>query len=117
MVNDLVYSSFENWITPFLAFSLSPFSNVTLNIDFDKIPYNKEIEKYGNYENWILYGGEDYKLVAVTDKKTLDKIPSNYYTIIGKVENKKNCPLEINFHDKILQIVNLDKTFNHFEEN
>lgn len=97
-------------------FKIAQASNVTINVDFSKIPYNREIEKYGDPKEWILYGGEDYKLVAVTDKDTLNKIPSEFYTIIGRVEKKQECPLKIRFDNEVLNINNLEKTFNHFEE-
>ncbi len=43
-------------------------SNVLLDVDFKKIPYDKEIEKYENYQDLILYGGEDYQLIACVPK-------------------------------------------------
>jgi thiamine-monophosphate kinase len=98
-------------------FKIAINSNVTIDIDFEKIPYNKNIEKYNsNYKNWILYGGEDYKLVATVDKKILDTIPSNLYTKIGIVRTQQNVPLIINMDNKILEIKNLDNTFNHFKD-
>lgn len=98
-------------------FKIAEISNVTIKVDFSKVPYNKDIEKYNtNYQNWILYGGEDYKLVATLEKDILDKIPDNLYTIIGKVEKKQNCPLKIQLPNTLLDIKNLENTYNHFEE-
>lgn len=39
-------------------------SNVLLDIDFDKIPYDKEIEQFENWKDMVLFGGEDYQIVA-----------------------------------------------------
>ena len=39
-------------------------SGVLLDIDFDKIPYDKEIEQFDDWKDLILYGGEDYQIVA-----------------------------------------------------
>lgn len=98
-------------------FKIAQASDVTINVDFSKIPYNKEIEKYSdNFKEWVLFGGEDYKLVATVDKETLKTIPDNLYTVIGYVGEKQNCPLKIQFDDKITDITNLDKTYNHFGE-
>lgn len=98
-------------------FKIAQNSNVTINVDFNKIPFDNDIKNYGNYIDWILFGGEDYKLVATIDEETLKKIPHNLYYIIGNVEKKQNCPLIINFEDKSFEINNLNKTFNHFGEN
>ncbi|MBR1754204.1 thiamine-phosphate kinase [bacterium] len=97
-------------------FKIAQSSNKTIKIDFEKIPYNKKIEQYANFKDYILYGGEDYKLVATVDKETLNNISPELYYVIGAVEEKQNCPLKINFGNKISDIKNLDKTFNHFED-
>ena len=39
-------------------------SGVLLDIDFSKIHYDKEIEQFENWENMVLYGGEDYQILA-----------------------------------------------------
>ena len=55
-------------------------SNVLLDIDFDKIPHSKELENFDNWENLVLYGGEDYQIVAT--------VPQNcpFGTTIGNVK-------------------------------
>ncbi|MDR1168038.1 MAG: thiamine-phosphate kinase [Heliobacteriaceae bacterium] len=60
-------------------------SGVMLCIDFDKIPYNKDIEQFADYKDLILYGGEDYQLIAAVPEKLLKKIKN--YTIIGEVKD------------------------------
>ena len=86
-------------------------SGVTLKIDFDKIPFNSEIKVFEDYEDLILYGGEDYGLVAV--------VPQNYdlegFAKIGSVIEKTNTPLIINKQGAILQVNSIEEfTFNHF---
>lgn len=101
-------------------FKIAQSSNVSIAVDFDKIPYDKKIEGIArladvDYRNWILYGGEDYKLVACIDKENLSKINSPY-TIIGKVEEKTDqCPVKIMLDEKIIYLNNLEQTFDHFQ--
>jgi thiamine-monophosphate kinase len=86
-------------------------SKVLLNIDFQKIPYDKEIEEFQNFKELILYGGEDYGIVAV--------VPKDFEcggTVVGQVTSG----LGVNLTDK-KQIQHFSKTdveekiFNHFE--
>lgn len=53
-------------------------SGVLLEVDFSKIPYDKELENFDNYKDLILYGGEDYGLVAVIPKKYNIGVPVGY---------------------------------------
>lgn len=82
-------------------------SGVLLDVDFDKIPYDKEIEEFKNYKNLILYGGEDYQLVAtVTDPQD--------FTVIGEVKEG----LGVKIGSKIYTKSDVEKNlYNHFEEN
>lgn len=85
-------------------------SKVLLEIDFDKIPYDKDIEQFKNWQDLILYGGEDYQLVAA--------IPQDFETsavVIGKV--KEGSGLDLIKTNKILHFERSDiekKLFNHF---
>ena len=75
-----------------------------VKIEIDNIPYDKDIEPFDNYMDLVLYGGEDYELVAC--------VPENFDVLnsftIGKIKEgsgviykgKNLCP---------------DKLFNHFE--
>lgn len=95
-------------------------SNVLLSVDFDKIPYDNDIEKIAkdakiNYKDWILYGGEDYQLIACLDEENLNKINPQTYTIIGQVKEKKEENfVEIKDNENLIKIFNLESTFNHF---
>ena len=88
-------------------------SGVLLEIDFDKIPYDKEIEKFENWQNLILFGGEDYGIVAV--------VPQKYD--IGGVEIghvKSGLGVDLVFKDFTKHYSKLDveaKLFNHFNSN
>lgn len=57
-------------------------SGVNLQIDFSKIPYDKDLKVFEDYENLILFGGEDYGLVASVN----DDIAKDF-TVIGEVKN------------------------------
>lgn len=100
-------------------FKIAQASNALISVDFNKIPYDKEIEKVAkeanvDFKNWVLYGGEDYQLVTCIDKENLKKLKSPY-TIIGLVKEKNEKHfVEINFDDSIEKITDLEKTFKHF---
>lgn len=80
-------------------------SNVTLSVDTSKIPHDPAVSI-----NTVLYGGEDYQLVACVPENFLKKISD--YTIIGEVKNG-NSGIEI---DGIFYSDIDDKLYNHFEE-
>lgn len=81
-------------------------SGVLLEIDFEKIPYDKDLEKFEDYKNLILYGGEDYQLIAtVSDPKD--------FIVIGEVKDG----LGVKIGSKIYTKEDVEKNlFNHFEE-
>ena len=85
---------------------ISQSSNVCLDVTFDKIPYDKKLEKYSDYKDLILYGGEDYQIVACVPK-TFEV--QNSYTI-GEV--KEGLGVKINNE----LITETNKIYNHFEE-
>lgn len=99
-------------------FKIAQASGVLISVDFDKIPYDKEIEEVArlsnmNFMDWVLYGGEDYKIIACVNPKDLDKLSD--YKIIGEVKEKKESHfVEVIFDDKIEKISDLEKTYNHF---
>lgn len=85
-------------------------SNVLLEIDFNKIPYDKEIEHFENWQNLILYGGEDYQIVAAVPK---DFETSG--TVIGEVKTGSGINLIKNNEITHLERVEIEqKLFNHF---
>ncbi len=85
-------------------------SHVLLEIDFNKIPYDKEIEQFENWQNLILYGGEDYQIVAAVPK---DFETSG--TVIGEVKTGSGINLIKNNEITHLERVEIEqKLFNHF---
>ena len=91
-------------------YSIAAASNVMLDIDFNKVPHLSSLEKISDYENYILYGGEDYGLVATVDNPC-DMI------VIGEV--KEGCGVKINYSSRteILTEETVEKKlYNHFKE-
>ncbi|OIJ11363.1 thiamine-phosphate kinase [Anaerobacillus alkalilacustris] len=96
-------------------------SNVTLNIDYDKIPRNSFIEPYSEekQKQWILFGGEDYQLIGTIPKAFYSEINQTFnqngikFTIIGEVSSGDAEVYLINNYAK--QILP-KKGFNHFNK-
>lgn len=86
-------------------FQIAKSSNVNLDIDTTKIPHDSRVDM-----QTVLYGGEDYQLVAAVPESVLQKISG--YTIIGDV---KEGPFSVNFDGKTFTQID-DKLFNHFKE-
>ena len=85
-------------------------SGILLEIDFDKIPHDKDIEQFDKWENMVLFGGEDYGLVAV--------VPQDFEggTQIGVAKNGLGVDLKIN--GQVIPYSKQDvedKIFNHFD--
>lgn len=76
-------------------------SGVTISIDTSKIPHDKDVDM-----ETVLYGGEDYQLVAAVPE-------CGNYTCIGEVKKGKSG-IEI---DGIFYTDIDDKLYKHFEEN
>lgn len=55
-------------------------SNVQMCVDFDKIPFDAGIKIFPNWRELVLFGGEDYQLVATVDT------PPAGTTVIGEVK-------------------------------
>lgn len=74
-----------------------------VSIQLENIPYDKDLEQFENYMELILYGGEDYELVACVPE---DFDVPNTYTI-GKVVEGEGV-----FYKG--QEISAEKIFNHF---
>jgi thiamine-phosphate kinase len=80
-------------------------SNTVLYIDTSKIPHASCIDM-----NTVLYGGEDYQLVAAVPETLLKNL--NGYTIIGEVKNgETGLVIDGKFYTDIE-----GKLYNHFKE-
>jgi thiamine-monophosphate kinase len=86
-------------------------SKVLLNIDLKKIPYDKELEKFKNYEDLILFGGEDYGIIAT--------VPTDFQckgTVIGEIATGLGVNLINGNKTKHFSKTEVEeKIFNHFE--
>ena len=86
-------------------------SGVLLDIDFDKIPYEKDIEQFENWQDLVLFGGEDYQILAT--------VPQNFQGgfEIGVV--KEGLGVNLKLREKITHYSKQDveeKVFNHFKD-
>ena len=85
-------------------------SGVLLDVDFSKIPYDKNLEKFENWQDMVLFGGEDYGIVAV--------VPQEYN--LGGVEIgvvKDSLGVDLSLNGKVSHYSKKDvenKVFNHF---
>jgi thiamine-monophosphate kinase len=80
-------------------------SGVTIKVETSKILYDKSVEI-----DKVLYGGEDYQLVAAVPASILKNLSD--YTIIGDVIEGESG---IKFDEKFYSDID-DKIYNHFEE-
>lgn len=95
-------------------FKIAKESNKTIELYFDKILYNKKIKEIfpNDYEDIILYGGEDYQIVAAIPEEFAQKYNLN---IIGRVMEKiDNNFVKVQLKNKTYFINDLENTFNHF---
>ena len=85
-------------------------SGVLLDINFDKIPYDKDIEYFDDWQNLVLFGGEDYQIIATVPQNI------NIGTTIGEVKQGLGVNLKIGnkeiFYDKKTVENNI---YNHFK--
>lgn len=88
-------------------FKIAEASGVKIVVDYDKIPHAKEVEP-----KKVLFGGEDYKLVAAVPKNLAEKIEGA--SIIGFVENFDGIRLEV--AGKQYSSYDEMRTYNHFGE-
>lgn len=80
-------------------------SNVEMEIEFGEIPYDKDIYKVTEDEHtvndWILFGGEDYELVATMPGEVYEELRKEIFIRkIGTVKPARNGPFaNIRFKD------------------
>jgi len=46
-------------------------SGVLLEVDFDKIPYDEDLKQFESWREMVLFGGEDYEIIAA--------VPANFF--------------------------------------
>jgi thiamine-monophosphate kinase len=96
-------------------------SSVTLEVDFDSVPYDFDIKKLSSdWYNWVLFGGEDYELVGCareSDFAGLQEVLSLYQ--IGHVVAKSDFPVIIKKDGDFRQITKEiieNMSFDHFKK-
>lgn len=111
-------------------YAIASSSNVLLEIDFDKNPYDKDIEIFEDWKNLVLFGGEDYELVATVPKdldfgyeigvvKEIYKNDFNDNTTCGDKSCNNCCGIDLKIDGKVIHFSKEDiesKLFNHFSQ-
>lgn len=95
-------------------FKIGSASECTMSIDFERILYDPKIKEYfSDYKDLILFGGEDYQIVATVPVELLPSLKN--YIIIGEVLPKEDCVIKLNTDNKVEKFNDLsNKCFNHF---
>jgi len=102
------------------------FSNVGMVINFDDIPYDKDLSLVAEDEaelfKWVLFGGEDYELVGTVSEKAYKKLITSgiFIKVIGTVvpAEDSSCPY-IKYKEKMVKIdseMMKNEIFGHFKE-
>ena len=95
-------------------FKIGSASECTMSVDFERILYDPKIKEYfSDYKDLILFGGEDYQIVATVPIELLPSLKD--YIIIGEVLPKEDCVIKLNTDNKVEKFNELgNKCFNHF---
>lgn len=95
-------------------FKIGSASECTMSVDFERILYDPKIKEYfSDYKDLILFGGEDYQIVATVPVELLPSLKN--YIIIGEVLPKEDCVIKLNADNKLEKFNDLsNKCFNHF---
>jgi thiamine-monophosphate kinase len=102
------------------------FSKVSMVINFDDIPYDKDLSLVAADETeifkWILFGGEDYELVGTVSERAYKKLIDSKVPVkkIGTVVAGENSPCPyIKYKDTMIKIdseLMKKEIFGHFKE-
>lgn len=100
-------------------YKISKASGAAIEADFESIPFNPILKKMfpDDYKDLILWGGEDFELVAAVPVETYRKLDKQKFTKIGVVKTGKD--IVIRDKDKNIVINNVTfkkKSFKHFKE-
>lgn len=95
-------------------FKIGSASKCTMSVDFERILYDPKIKEYfSDYKDLILFGGEDYQIVATVPVELLPSLKD--YIIIGEVLPKEDCVIKLNTDNNVEKFNDLsNKCFNHF---
>ena len=102
-------------------YRLASVNDVSLEIDFNKIPHNCALENISEYNEFMFWGGEDYELLFIIKEQDYLKLDKNTFHKIGVVKNKiDEKPVIINYGNQVCDIIDektyKKKVFNHFED-
>lgn len=87
-------------------------SGVGMVIDFEKIPVCGAMKKLKNWKDFVLFGGEDYKLVACFPQE----VQCDFGTVIGNIIAGRGVDVKIGEGTRHFDLQEvLDKTYKHFE--
>ena len=98
-------------------YKIAKASNKKLIIEFEKIKFDEELKTIfsQNYKEKMLFGGEDYQIVATVPKDILPNLKDVY--VIGEVvelEQNETPVVELKTEKEVLKINSLEKCYNHF---
>lgn len=88
-------------------YKIADASCVKISVDYEKIPHTSDAK-----QNHVLFGGEDYNLVAAVPLKYVNKIPNAI--LIGAV--LKNDGIKVDVSGKHFNNYSEIKSYNHFEQ-
>lgn len=98
-------------------------SNHSILLDYDSVPIEDEVKKFAQYNNaklsdLVLWGGEDYELIACVNKETFEILDKSIFKPIGKVLNKDFNPCVLvkskDFELKINDKTYCENAYDHF---
>ncbi len=98
-------------------------SRHSIFLDYDSVLVEDEVKKFAldnevDIKDFVLWGGEDYELVACVDKDTFKLLDKSVFKPIGKVMNKDSTPCVYvkskEFELKINDSVYNNHAYNHF---
>lgn len=101
-------------------FKIADASNVSIDVDFSSIPVSKTlIETFPElYKKFVLWGGEDYKLLCCVNPLIAEKLIKKGFVKIGKVTKPKQSPQVLIKDGENIIIVDKEmfekQSFDHF---
>ena len=98
-------------------YKIAKASNVAIEADFSKIPFNPLLQKIfpDDYKDLIFWGGEDFELVAAIPEDVYKKIDKHRFIEIGRAE--EGHEVVVKGYDLTINDISFEeKSFKHFEE-
>jgi len=87
-------------------------SGIGMVIDFEKIPVCHAMKKLQNWQDFVMFGGEDYKLVACVPQE----VQCSFGTVIGEVVAGHGVDVKIGESTRHFDLNSVqERTYKHFE--